>query len=309
MGLFNFNKKVEINGVRYEICKKKVTARVVKSSKATGNVAILSEVEGKRVKEIGKFAFERCKGITNVSIPNGITHIERGAFRDCSGLKEIVIPNSVTHLSGFSGCTELTNVKIPSSVTHIGSFAFVGCTGLTDIIIPDNVTDVGNNAFSECKSLKKVVIGKNVTSIAYATFKGCESLSSIVIPGNVKFIQGSAQGGPAWGGAFEDCTGLAEVIIESGVESIGQRSFMNCILLSRVTIPKSVTYIFWEDKIGRPELLETNNKETPFDILGGRITKDKPKREKLVFYVQPGSTAEKFAEKWRYEFKYLENMI
>lgn len=48
-------------------------------------IKIPAEIDGKKVQEIGQYAFEDCSSLTSVSIPSIITSIGYGAFRSCSG--------------------------------------------------------------------------------------------------------------------------------------------------------------------------------------------------------------------------------
>ena len=84
---------------------------------------------------IADYAFQDCRGLTSIVIPNTVTSIGESAFFDCAGLTSIAIPNSVTAIgqSAFLDCTGLTSIVIPNSVTSIGSGAFYGCTRLTDV--------------------------------------------------------------------------------------------------------------------------------------------------------------------------------
>ena len=43
--------------------------------------------------------------------------------------------------------------------------------------------------------------------------------------------------------AFAECTNLESVIIQDGIEYIGEEAFKNCVNLKSITIPNSVTYI------------------------------------------------------------------
>lgn len=100
---------------------------------------------------------------------------ETAAFQGCRSLTNVKIPNSVTHIGkyAFEGCRSLTNVTIGNSVTEIGNFAFEDCTSLTSVTIPDSVTKIGYGAFSNCKKLTSVRIPSSVTEIDDDAFYGC----------------------------------------------------------------------------------------------------------------------------------------
>ncbi|MDE5608467.1 MAG: leucine-rich repeat domain-containing protein, partial [Muribaculaceae bacterium] len=195
-------------------------------------------------------AFSGCSGLTSVTIPNSVTSIGN-SFSGCSGLTSVTIPNSVTSIGGsaFKDCSGLTSLTIPNSVTSIDSEAFKGCSGLTSLTIGNSVTSIGYDAFSFCSRLKEVTIedgsktlsfGENVFTVApietlylgrnftYSSsdrysdqpFKGKTSLSNLTIGNSVTWIGNYA---------FSGCSGLKEVSIEDGSEtlSFGYSIFSN----------------------------------------------------------------------------------
>ena len=107
--------------------------------------------------------------LKSVTITGG--NILYGAFYGCKGLTSITLGNGVTSIGGsaFNGCTDLTSITIPDSVTSISGYAFYKCSGLTSITIPDSVTIIGNLAFWQCS---------NLTSI---TFKGTKAQWNAIV--------------------------------------------------------------------------------------------------------------------------------
>ena len=80
-------------------------------------------------------AFDYCKELTSISIPNSVAHIGFGAFSDCSALTSIVIPHSVRIIENitFYKCKSLTSIVIPSSITNIVNWAFEGCNNIKTV--------------------------------------------------------------------------------------------------------------------------------------------------------------------------------
>ena len=211
------------------------------------------------VMSIGDSAFRYCTSLTSVTIPDSVTSIGDTAFQYCTSLASVTIPDSVTSIGGraFDGCASLTSVTIPDSVTSIGDWAFDGCTSLTSVTIPDSVTSIGDWAFAYCKSLTSVTIPDSVTSIGGYAFAVCKSLTSVTIPdsvtstGECTFSDCVSLTSVAIpdsvtcidNGAFYGCRSLTSVTIPDGVTSIGRSAFSWCTSLTSVTIPDSVTSI------------------------------------------------------------------
>ena len=157
------------------------------------------------VKVIGNYAFELCRSINRIDIPDSVTNIGNNAFYGCRSLTNIKIPNCVTNIEDnvFAYCRSLSNIIIPDCVINIGEGAFRNCNSLISIKIPVCVTNIGNSAFWCCKSLTCVNIPNSVTTIGMGAFGGCKSLTNINIPNSVTNIED---------GAFGECDNISSKI-------------------------------------------------------------------------------------------------
>ena len=143
-----------------------------------------------KITSIQPYAFQHCKYLLRLVIPESVTWIEQFAFEGCSSLTSLTIPESVTQIGpyAFSGCSSLKSLKLPESVTRIGDRAFRDCTSLTSLTIPESVTQIGDSAFAGCASLTSLTIPESVTQIGDSAFAGCASLTSLTIPHSVRKI-------------------------------------------------------------------------------------------------------------------------
>ena len=226
-------------------------------------------------------AFADCRNLTSITIPSSITYIEEAAFAACHSLNSINVASGNTHYSSIDGVLynytrdtllqcpgAKTSVTIPNGVTTIAAFAFDGCRSLTSVTIPNGVTSIGESAFTGCSNLTSVTIGNGVHSIEWCAFQGCSSLTSITIPNSVTSISQFAFNGcssltsinVASGNTHYSSTDGAlynyaqdtlilcpeaksSINIPNGVTCIKGYVFRNCIGLTSIPIPSSVTYI------------------------------------------------------------------
>ena len=235
------------NGEARIVTKKDGKHSCAVSPTPTGDVSIPSTLGDVKVTSIGWEAFRNCKGLTSVTIPEGVTHIDWNAFCDCRGLKSVTLPSSLKIIGwgAFVKCEELTSVIIPEGVTDIGNDAFNSCSGLKSVVIPNSVTNIGDRAFICCRELTSVTIPAKVACIGEGAFGGCSELRQInVAVGNHAFtlIDGVLYTKDV--SVLLACPGtMTSVTIPSGVTKIGAFSFRECNKLTSVTISESVTNI------------------------------------------------------------------
>ena len=97
----------------------------------------------------------RCPGgVTGAyTIPDGVTNIGWSAFNSCRELTSIIIPNTVISIEYYAfDNTGITSITIPNSVTKIDGCAFQYCSYLTFVVIPNSVTTIYGGAFDGCRS-------------------------------------------------------------------------------------------------------------------------------------------------------------
>ena len=148
------------------------TAEITKYKGSATNLTIPSKIGNYTVTSIGDGAFQLCKTLTSIIIPDSVTRMGDEAFYFCDSLTSIKIPNGVTSIGyqTFYNCKALTRVEIPNSVTDIGYRAFYFCESLTNITIPNNVTSIGDEAFAVCELLITITIPDSVISIGEDAF-------------------------------------------------------------------------------------------------------------------------------------------
>lgn len=221
--------------------------------------SLCSVVISEGVTTIGNWTFCDCKKLTSVIIPNSITKIGESVFRCCESLTTVILPDSLDIIDdgAFMCCYGLKKIKIPDSVTSIGQSAFSCCRNLQSIIIPENVSQIGHAAFNDCNGLQRVVIGKGLTYIGSYAFKGCtgELFVKCIMPHSQFHPYGPFHGSEFkkvvidngvnvigdW--AFDSCYYLKDIIIPEGVTKIGVMSFSYCKSLTDITLPNSLTSI------------------------------------------------------------------
>jgi hypothetical protein len=170
-----------------------------------------------------------------VTVPGGTVNV------DVSG-------GSVT-ISSYAG--NPTTVVIPASinglpVTTVGSGAFINCSSLQNVTIPDSVTRIGDYAFNSCTNLTALSIPASVTSIGVGALAGLLSVATFgVDPGNPNYS--------SLNGALCDKAQTRLITCPSGfvgpyaipptVTTLEIAAFQNCLGLSAVSIPNTITLI------------------------------------------------------------------
>ncbi|MCL1806505.1 MAG: leucine-rich repeat protein, partial [Oscillospiraceae bacterium] len=89
------------------------------------------------------------------------------------GMAEVKLPPGMTHIpmQAFYRAENFTNITIPGSIKSIGDQAFFSCPNLTDVVIQDGVVALGDNVFQSCNNLRNITIPPSVLKIGSWTYK------------------------------------------------------------------------------------------------------------------------------------------
>ena len=218
-----------------------------------------------------QYAFYKCKDLTRITIPEGVTSIGKGAFSGCSSLVEMTIPfvggtagktssstyqypfgyifgtDSYTggravqqyYYGSYTSSTTTSTYYIPANLRRVtvtgGNIlygAFYNCSMLTKVTLPNSVTSIGGSAFSGCTGLKSITIPSSVTSIGYYAFYGCTSLAYTTY-GNAKYLGNSDN--PYLVLIKATSTSITSCTIHENTKVIAGGAFRGCTGLTSVT--------------------------------------------------------------------------
>ena len=153
------------------------------STDPVGKIVIPETLGGAPVKEIDADAFQDCKKLTEVVLPDGLEKIGDCAFRS-SGLQKIDFPTSVKWFGreAFLG-TELVNLVISNKQALRFDATFAAINTLKTVTIQSvnyfHFTYIPPYTFQYCSNLEAVSICENINPIQWDAFDGCIRLKDV----------------------------------------------------------------------------------------------------------------------------------
>lgn len=182
------------------------------------------------VTKIDRYAFANTTRIKSLVLPEGVTSIGEGLLKGSSGFEEITLPSTLEVISNeaFHSCTNLRTINFAEGLKEIGVNAFYNCP-FTELTLPKSLKTIYNSAFLSCKNLEKVTFVDNseMTTIRNNIFKDCNSLKEVDFGANSSLTTIGT-------GAFADLPALEKVTIPASVTTIGARAFANTPSLTTV---------------------------------------------------------------------------
>ena len=191
-----------------------------------------------QLQQIGENAFSGCLKLINIILPTNLTTIGAGAFKECTSLTSIVIPGLVSEIGerAFDNCNHL------ESITFLGKYREFS---LGKKVFPQNINQFyfnDENLFNllrletgagiisnKCVLVQKYFEIKDDNSLIAIT-SDAQKLSELRIPGFVKII------GNGTNVVFDDSAKFQKVIIPTGVYEIKANAFNGCSSLKEVII-------------------------------------------------------------------------
>ncbi|MCL2061995.1 MAG: leucine-rich repeat domain-containing protein [Firmicutes bacterium] len=203
--------------------------------------AIPQEIAGRTITSIGANAFLDQTQLTQITIPDSVTHIAGGAFRGTYALSEFLIDPANTAFTVQDGIlynfTTLIHapysvsghVVVPQFITEIADYAFENRSLLNQITLPASIQRIGVSAFENTSSLTQINFqsSSQLQEIAALSFAN-SGINSIQLPQSLLFIGD---------GAFLNCVGLMDATVPNNLIRIGLGAFQGCENLQSMTLP------------------------------------------------------------------------
>ncbi|MBQ3041487.1 MAG: leucine-rich repeat protein [Clostridia bacterium] len=293
----------------------------INSDSTSSHLEIPSEYNGLPVTAIGESAFEGNENITSVYIPSSIKTIGGSAFYTCSSLHSVTMESGIEEIYPMAFAeTAITWIFIPDTVTLVGPAIFDGCssdlkikcevtaqpadwspiwnlngsdyhlnvtwgysldgifvyslnedgesysvkagdTGITELVIPSAykglpVTKIDDYGFQKLKNIFSVTIPGSIKTIGQCAFYQCTNITNIVIENGVEKIGNNA---------FQE-TSITKIALPSSVTTLGGGVFFDCPL-DYIYVPNTVTMVegpLWDDGIDQPIYCQNGTDTTNF---------------------------------------------
>ena len=202
---------------------------------------------------------------TEITIPEGVTSIERDAFNGNTVITKMTFPESLKTIKyeAFNGNTSLKELYFGSELQQISGYAFYKCDAIQKITFtgktPPTITNK-EEFFKSIKNLKRIYVESGCYGrymAAYGTYMldstriielvakdfvienavlvnytGDEE--TVTVPDNITAI-GT--------GAFKNNTTVKNIILPGGITNIGSYAFSGCSALESVNLPENLITI------------------------------------------------------------------
>lgn len=226
------------------------------------------------VKGLGKSVFKDCSNLTAIKFGSGVEYADTNCFKGCIALDTIKFNQTMTSLGGgvFSDCTSLVEVKdMPNSLKDwvavtsstgygFGNSMFAGCTALKSVELPIYITQIPESVFAGCTALNAVYNADNITAVGESAFKGCTSLLEVVFP-KVNIIKDNA---------FSGCSAMKTFEVGTCRE-VGKSALEGCSSLKKIDLQSGEygDYVFKNCTAAETIVIYGGMEKTPVGMFSG----------------------------------------
>ena len=156
------------------------------------------------LKYIGDLALYNCRGIEEISLGEGLTHLGADAFYYCTNLRVVDFGCTDCDDLGSSGAFRNTGdglrFRFTATCTYIPSNILTG-VDVSELIISDSVKEIGRHAFRDYSG-PEVLLPNGLESIGEEAFLDCTGLYALSLTQSLTYVGR---------GAFDGCSGLREI--------------------------------------------------------------------------------------------------
>ena len=207
------------------------TYSVAKCDVSQTDVVIPETYKGKSVVKIENGAFDDCKNVLSLVIPDSVTEVEPNALIGLRNLQKLTAP--AVALSSVSKIQKIDTLVVTSGET-IAENAVSGWDYLKSVTLPDTLKTIEYSGFAHCELLEEINLPDGVTSIGEYAFYNCASIKQFNLPDSVVSIGNYA---------FGECASLESLYLSESLETIGNWMLARCDSLVNLTMsPQNANY-------------------------------------------------------------------
>lgn len=207
------------------------TYSVAKCDVSQTDVVIPETYKGKSVVKIENGAFDDCKNVLSLVIPDSVTEVEINALNGLRNLQKLTAP--AVALSSVSKIQKIDTLIVTSGEA-IAENAVSGWDYLKSVTLPDTLKTIGDLGFAHCELLEQISLPEGLTSIGANAFYNCASIEQFNLPDSVESIGNYA---------FGKCASLETVSLSKSLSTVGNWVFASCNSLINLTIsPENANY-------------------------------------------------------------------
>ena len=178
-------------------------------------------------------------------VPEGVKLIGQNAFEGCKNLKRIVLPDSLKGICAFAFAKlKISEITLPKNLIKLDSDVFFGCKNLKKINIDEGneYLKFTDGVLTSCETIHLVLPTKNITKFevprGYTLRGGCfaynKYLEEVVLNTKMTIVPNDC---------FYECKNLKSICNTDNIASIGSGAFYNCKSLENVKF-KNVVNIY-----------------------------------------------------------------